>query len=267
MPRRCTMEAMRWWLLLGALCGCDAVFGLDGTDLPECELASFRDVQPVTVVENTEVFSWDRERDHLVIAADGSAFELDADFPAERTVIDLQPNYQMTTVSLAPEGDQIFYTASIEPPQLFSARRDEVGGWRFDRNVPSGGGAGTPTLALLGPRRILVRVSFYANEVQEYEEQDGGTWKPVGDRHIVNADTVVNLSSDGLTMVYDGYDAEARRGVFAAQRSSLGEWFRGTIQILAGTHPSPQLSDSCEILHAIGDGDGTTPRALVRYER
>ncbi|MBA3393320.1 MAG: hypothetical protein H0T89_11780 [Deltaproteobacteria bacterium] len=258
---------MRWWLLLGALCGCDAVFGLDGTDLPECELASFRDAQPVTVVENTELFSWDRLRDHLVIAAAGTAFELDADSPTERTEIALEPNYPMTTVSLAPEGDQIFFTASIEPSQLFSARRDDGGLWHFDRNVPDAGGAGTPTLALLGPRRILVRVSFYANDVQEYEEQDDGTWKPVGDRHVVDAVTVVNLSSDGLTMVYDGFDAEGQRGVFAAQRPSRGEWFRDTTLILAGTHPSPQLADSCDVLHAIDEGDAITPRHLVRYQR
>jgi hypothetical protein len=232
--------------------GCDVVIGLSG-DQHACGTTTFKDKG--TAIVAADDFSIDWDATFAVLSTSGLASEYRfAD--RSQTAIDLG-GYDNLGLALAPEGNGLFFTASIEPPTLMAAGL-EKDAWRIGQRVPKGDYAGTPSADTFGPRRSLVRVDSFAQTVQEFEDQDG-VWVAVGDPHGVPGFVAPNLTPNGLTMVYA--DNVGSTGVFLATRASMDTWFGPPVLVLAGDHRFPQLLGRCSDLYVIDDG------TVTRYQR
>jgi hypothetical protein len=251
------MARSSWCVLLGMCCACDGVYGLAGDPGP-CSATSFAAATPVDLVA-AEDFSITRDRSRAVITANGLTAEV-ALPSGTITPIDLGV-YSDLSFAITPEGDALFYTASIEPPLLQGAVRSGAQ-WTLGTRVPPGTYAGTPSADEFGPRRVLVRLRDARELVEEYED-DAGVWLPVGDPHLVAGAYAPNLTPTGLTMVYAADDpATAAPAVMLATRASVADWFGEAIAILPGAHRSPQLLDVCRELYVVDDN-----QTLRRYDR
>jgi hypothetical protein len=231
-------------LALVALCGCDAVLGLDDTPRA-CGDGTFDAATPVDVVHG-ETFSVSWDRDLVVYTALG--------IPYQQRLPDGQPEAidlgveTPTSFALAPEGDAVMFSVVLDTPVVKAALR--VGGatWNMRGLAPVGAYAGTPSADEFGPRRVLVRPSF-ESDLQEYEDQDG-QWVAIGDLHALDGSFAPNLTPNGLDMVWSGAGA-----VVIAHRTTRDDWFGDPVQILAGAHIGPQLLDRCNQLF-VADSDG-----------
>jgi len=241
----------RFSLLLLLLCGgCDLVFGLDEDPTP-CTPASFEGATAVAITE-ADYFTVDWDQTFAVVSAGGLMWEVP--LPQGTPVaIDLGVYVDMS-LSLAPEGTALFYTAAIEPPLLRGALRTGDATWTLDANAPRGTFAGTPSADSFGPQHVLVRLRPNDVDIVEYEDVDG-VWTERG-THPMPGALAPNLTPNGLVMVYaDG------AGVFAATRASRDEWFGEPTLILPGPYVQPQLLGKCQNLFVT---DNTT---LQRFDR
>lgn len=267
---RATMAAMRWGLAVLACTGCDVVFGLEGDDLPEdCTLVSFADATgaPIGPADNS---STPADEAYRIVSLDGFVHEVQpGDVPGPHNTVDFLPPTSVLVIAVSPEGDRVFASLfADELTRIVSGRRVGTRDWELvDDAVPAGRWPGTPSASRFGAPRMIVRLSPYADEhpdgaeVQEYEERDGA-WHPVGERRRLRADLGVNLSPDGLTISYAGYDATGARGVFAQSRSGVDEWFREPPLLLrAGEVRAAQLSADCRRLDVIES------RVITRYSQ
>jgi len=231
-------------LVLAGLGGCDRVFGLTGLPDP-CALDRFDDAA-VTDLLVADDFSFTEDRSYGVVVRDGATFEVAGGDPVP---FDLSI-YPSRSLGLAPEGELLLYTGSIEPPLLSVAIRED-GIWRpDDRPAPKGVFAGAPSALDFGPRRTIVQLRDARPEVQEYEEDAGG-WQPVGEPHAIDASGAPNLTPDGLTMAYVVRDSEGNTTVVAASRESTDDWFGDPRPLLdAEALRAPQLfgGRSCDEL-------------------
>ena len=238
-------------LVVLACAGCDVVAGVDVAARP-CDVDTFAGA-PVALVDGATSFSVSWDRDLLVYTEGAQVFE-QALPDGEPQPIDLGI-YPVFALALAPEADALFYSAAIEPPQLTAALRAGPTAWTLDGGAPIGSFAGTPSSPEFGPRHVLVRLTS-PGDVQEYE-QDGDTWRAVGEVHPVDGGFAPNLSASGLDVVFESLD-----GVFVAHRDHVGEWFGEATAILPGEHHSPQLLDRCRELYVIDPS-----LVLNRYDR
>ena len=254
---------MRWFaLLLSASTGCDVVFGLDESPAP-CGTASFAQAKPVDVMA-AEAASVSWQRDRAVITRNEMPFVVDLP-SGEPVLIDIGP-YATYSLSLAPEGTSLLFSAELEPPQLFAAVRGESNtAWRIDPNVPIGTFAGVPSADAFGPRRVVARMGPNG-PLQEYED-DSGTWKPIGDRHDYDGQFAPNLTPNGLSMVYRGMQADMTPAIFVANRANTNAWFGMPTVILAGEHSDPQLLDQCHALYVVDATDDVNSPMLRHYDR
>ncbi|HEY5926720.1 MAG TPA: hypothetical protein VIV11_33770, partial [Kofleriaceae bacterium] len=170
----------------------------------------------------------------------------------------------------APEGHAVFFTAPIEPPELVGALRGETA-WQLEATVPIGTYAGTPSADVFGPRRVLVRMRPGDTSVQEYEDQNG-RWVAIGEPLAVGDDPLTpddvhapNLTPNGLTMVYPGFDRDGDPGIFAQSRASVDEPFGEPVVLRMGPLRRPQLCGQCQQLYAI-DSLGEAP-TVMRFDR
>ena len=240
-------------IALALVSGCDVVVGLSG-DQHACGTTTFKADKGTPIVA-TEDFSIDWDATFAVLATGGLVSEYHfAD--KSQTPIDLG-GYDNLGLALAPEGNGLFFTASIEPPTLMAAGLQKDA-WRIGQQAPKGAYAGTPSADTFGPRHSLVRSDPETQTVQEFEDQDG-VWVAVGDPHTVPGFVAPNLTPNGLTMVYA--DNGGSTGVFVATRTSTDAWFGTPVLVLEGNHRYPQLLGRCSDLYVIDDG------TLTRYER
>ena len=241
------------------LAGCDFVFGVNGQPEP-CDLASF-DTASATPIASADEFSVDWDQTFAVFFADGFNWQMDLP-DGEPRQIDLGL-YNSNNMSLTPEGDALFYTATIEPLLLQGALRgDDV--WKLGAAVPRGTFAGTPSADVFGPRRVLVKMLPLDETIQEYENVDG-VWVPIGEPLGVSCLAAPNLTPNGLTMVYAGVDVEGHSGVFARQRDSVDDAFGLPTTLRTGNARAPQLCGKCRQLYAIDSAGDTT--GIVRFDR
>lgn len=256
---------MRSVLLLVALCGCDAVFGLDDAALPECfvDADQFKGTTP-QILREVEVFSFSAKRDRAIAAIGGITVETESD-GANPKPIDITPTYPMVAVAVEPNHDYFMFTASIEPPTLFMAFQ-ENGKWKFDPRVPKGTVAGTPSDTMSGkPVRVVVRLFQNQQLFQEYERDDDGNWVPFGGRFELDAYAGANMTQDGLSIVFDGFDEDDMPGVYVAQRGAISNSFGEPNRVLEGVHQQPQLFGTCNTLYTVDEVEQA--RRLVRYTR
>ena len=251
---------MRWLLLLGALGGCDAVFGLDDAALPKCVVGDgFESASITTLQGQYDVYSLDGAREHGVASVNGVTVETVGAEAEIGDEIDIQPMYAMLSVAVEPNNDYFFLTASIEPPRILAVTKDGDA-HKFDPRVPKGFIAGTPTNRMNGkPVRVIVRLYVFQEVFQEYERDLEGNWNPVGERFELKAIAGANMTQDGLAIVFDGYHRDDMRGVYIAQRGSIDDAFETPQLVLAGTHVQPQLFGSCNTLYSL-DEDFTLTR-------
>ncbi|MBV8760117.1 MAG: hypothetical protein JO257_22690 [Deltaproteobacteria bacterium] len=240
-------------LVAALLCGgCDLVVGMSGDARP-CGYASF--VGKPTDLVQADAFSIDWDQRIAVLIVGGVPYEYSLP-DKKQSAIDLGV-YVDSSLSLAPEGDGLFFTAMIEPPTLMAAAL-EKSVWHTGQRAPKGTFAGTPSADVFGPRRVLVRVRDGQPTVQEFEDQNG-VWVAVGDPHDLPGIAAPNLTPNGLTMVYAvGGDMP---GIYQATRPSTSTWFGEPQLVLAGNHLAPQLLGRCSNLYVI-DGEN-----LSRYDR
>lgn len=227
--------------------GCDLVFDI-GTEAEPCELASFTDATAVDIVRADD-FSANWAMTFAVVTSDGASYEIDL-ATSILTPIDLGP-YQYRGLSLAPEGNSMFYTAGSEPMILKGALRGGTTQWLLDATTPRGTFAGTPSADVFGPRRVLIRERENTEAIQEYEDV-AGRWMPVGEPRTVASRLAPNLTPNGLTMVFVGTDDEGMPAVQAAQRPSIAEWF-GPVTTLRSAPgiTSAQLLGECKRLYTV----------------
>lgn len=250
-------SSSRFVIALALACsGCDLAFGLDGEE--PCSLGSFDHAQ-TTDITTADDFSIDWDETLAVYTKSGLAYELALPDPTPIPV-DLGP-YTMLGLSLLPEGNVLFYTASIEPPTLKGALRAGDAQWLLDAGVPRGSYAGTPSADVFGPRHVIVRLRMTDDTVVEYED-DNGRWDLVGEPHPNTGTLAPNLTPNGLTMVYAGLDDDQQPAVFAATRKSTAEWFGEPTIVLRGAHRSPLMLGQCKRLYTVAE-DGV----LRRFER
>jgi hypothetical protein len=237
-------------LLVVGLTGCDFVFGVTGQPAA-CELASFADARETPIVE-AEAFSVDWDQTFAVIQQRGLMY--DASLPSGAlTSIDVDV-YMNVTLALAPEGNALLYTISVEPFELKGALRANDT-WQLDAAVPPGAFAGTPSADSFGPRRVLVRMRSFDENVQEFVE-DAGHWMPIGEPLSVGTQMSPNLTPNGLTMVF-----ASEEGIFAASREDVDSAFADPIMLRAGPYRSPQLCGRCQQLYAITDS------MMIRFDQ
>src|SRR6185503_16266524 len=170
--------------------------------------------------------------------------------------------------ALAPEGNAVFFTAQIEPQTLKGAVR---GGdtWQLGAEVPRGTYAGTPSADVFGPRRVLVRERVTSEDIQEFEDVDGH-WQPIGVALPLVGLGAPNLTPNGLTMVYVGFDDALEHVVFARSRESVDAPFGEPVALRKGVMRAPQLCGKCKQLYVIDSGVGETggdTTLIVRYDR
>lgn len=244
---------------LALLGGCDLVFDVN-TDSEPCELGSFADATPLDLAPADD-FSTDWDMTFAVVMDRGLAIELDL-AKNTSTPIDLGP-YTTLGLSLAPEGNALFYTASAEPALLKGALRPTAAQWLLDAGVPRGTFAGTPSADVFGPRRVLVKERDTSTDIQEFEDV-AGRWMPIGSPHPMTTDRAPNLTPNGLTMVYVEADEAGELVVRAAQRPSIAEWFGAPTTLRAGAFRTAQLLGECKRLFTIETGESST---LRRYDR
>lgn len=254
------MVASRLALIAAAttsLAGCDLVFGLSGDSAP-CEVASFAAATPEDIAE-AEDFSFDWDDTFAVIQNVGAMYELESRTKTI-TPIELGP-YNNYGLSLTPEGDALFYTIGIEPPELKGALRGGAAEWRLDAGTPRGTFAGTPSADVFGPRRVMVKMRGGDTAVQEYEDVSG-VWTTVGMPRAMSATAqrAPNLTPNGLTMVYPGFSEVGEPAVYVAQRASMTAAFGEPMAILDGNFVNAQLVGECSRLYV---SDGTI---LRRYD-
>jgi len=250
------MRALLW---LWPLCGCDVVFGADIMPPAPCPTPSFDGAKTTDLmVADAFSLSWDRDRILLVRAGQLT----------EQTLPDGKPepidigSYVPMSVSLAPEGDALFYSIAVEPPQLH-AEVKRSSGWITDDVVPIGTYAGTPSADEFGPRRVIVRLTDDTAMVQEYVAQ-GDAWFTADTPKPLDGAFTVNLSPDALDMTYLGVDSDGAPSVMLAHRTTTDVWFDPPTAILHGNHASPQLVDRCRQLYVIDPLDGPTTQNTVR---
>lgn len=252
-------------LVVVALSGCDGVFGLTDTGAVPCGSASFDGVPPqILLAADMASVNWDRDR--AVVMIDGAAFEQPLPHGPQQ-VVDLG-GYGATSLSLAPEGDALFYVAQIEPIELRATVKRETG-WIPDLVLPGGTYAGTPSADEFGPRHVVVRLHEGKSDVQEYIAQDGA-WVASGVPHPLDGVLAPNLTPSGLDVVYSGADSDGSPAVLAAHRSSVDVWFDPPSVILHGLHHGPQLLGRCSDLYVVDDDNpdstpGQPPSTLRRY--
>lgn len=257
---------MRLLLLLGALSGCDAVFGLDDAELPKCVVDDgFARASKAALQTQIDAYSLSADREHGIASHRGITVATEGADAAIGAAIDLEPMYPMTAVAVEPNNDYFMFTASIEPPVILAVTKID-GKLAFDKNVPKGTIAGTPTNRMSGkPVRVMVRLFQTQELFQEYERADDGSWSPVGARLELRAVAGANMTQDGLAIVFDGFHKDDIRGVYIAQRGSMDDSFETPQLVLEGVHQQPQLFDTCNKLYAIDDGE-EGPQ-LTRYIR
>ena len=233
------------------------MFGISGDPGP-CDTTSFASAKGVDITV-AEAFSISRDRSLAVIQAEGLAYQLALPGGAPQP-IDLGV-YPAQNFAMSPDGDALFYTASIEPPTLLGALRSGES-WKLDATVPKATFVGTPSADEFGPRRMLARLQMTSDQLQEYEDDDG-VWTPHGELQKLVGVAAPNLTPDGLSMVYSVSDPTTGDSVvFLASRASMTDWFGDPVAILPGQHSAPQLLDVCRQLFVV-DNDGV----LRRYDR
>lgn len=239
-------------IALALVSGCDVVVGFSSDPRP-CGNATF--TGEGTAITAADDFSIDWDATFAVITQSGVPYEYRfAD--RSQTAIDLG-GYSDLGLALAPEGNGLFFTASIEPPTLMAAGL-EKSSWVRGQRVPQGTYAGTPSADVFGPRRAVVRLDPTSEMVQEFEDQDG-LWVAVGDPHDVPGIVAPNVTPNGLTMVYRG--GTDNPGIFQATRTTTDAWFGEPVLVLAGDHHFPQLLGRCSDLYVVDDS------TLTRFER
>jgi hypothetical protein len=224
---------LRYWSTVGArqlgvvglgvsLAACDVVWGLSGEPGP-CDLTAYDQAIASDLVSNL----------HVTVAAQAErlVFTNPANQTFEQPLAGGDPIamslgvYDPFTLALAPEGELLFHSASLEPPLLQVAERGADGTWRPSTRVPPKGVfAGVPTAADFGDRRVLVRTRFGRPEVQEYVD-DGVRWVPVGEPFEVPGPFAPNLTISGLTMVFTAGEPSTGFQVLAANRNSVDDAF------------------------------------------
>jgi hypothetical protein len=239
------MKLSYLFILTITVAGCDDVFGLTGYERA-CELRTFAGA-PTQLASGDDVSRDDAGL--LVGVSAGLPFEVAPGGTAQP--IDLGV-YVPVGVSLSPEGDELFYSAEIEPPLLQLAHRAGDDSWTVGGAVPAGRFAGAPTAAELGPRHVLVRTNDATTDVQEYVETDRQTWAATGAVMQVPSVFAPSLLPNGLTLVYaTTEDADAAgAGVYAAQRDSVDDRFGAPRLVRAGTFGAATLSPLCDQLVA-----------------
>ena len=250
---------MRALLSLAALCSCDAVYGLDISRPAPCPTPSF-DGMKTTDIATAEAFSLSWDRDRIVFVHDGALYDqtLPSGTPQRIDVGDFIP----VTVALAPEGDAMFYSIALEPPELHAQVKLSTG-WTVDDVVPVGTYAGTPSADEFGPRRVVVRLTTESNMVQEYVAADNA-WFTADVPHPLEGVFAANLSPDALELTYLGVDGDGAPAVMLAHRATTDVWFDPPTPILHGTHYAPQLLDRCRQLYVVDSTPGETSTNSVR---
>jgi hypothetical protein len=241
-------------IALGA--GCDLVVGLNDQprlcSIQRFDRAAHADVAPLPSYDQATPlmptsFSISGDASRAVVTFNGLPYEIALPGGAP-VAIDLGP-YVPAALALAPEGDELFVSAQLEPPLLSAARRDASGTWTLDGVAPAGVYAGTPSALEFGPARILVRLRDAQPDVQEYE-LDGNSWVAIGAPHAVGGMYAPNLTADGLAMTF------AADGVaYAATRPSRDAWFGDAATIDANFERHPMLFDRCRTFYALDPDD------------
>lgn len=245
-------------LLLG---GCDVAFGVDAEPDP-CDLGTFNTARTTDIAPAFR-FSVDWDQRFAVVAHDDSTFAELSLPDAHETPIDLGL-FTSVSLSLAPEGNALLYTANTEPMQLEGALRGGRGEWKLGARAPAVTLVGTPSADVFGPRRMLARMHEYDEKLLELEDQNG-TWVPIGDAHDFASDSVPNLTPNGLTAVFTRsvpLETGVVYDVYGMTRPSTNDWFGVPAKILEASQDQvPQLLGHCDRLYTVHDG------TLRRYDR
>lgn len=251
---------MRWPSALALLlCGCDLGLSIDNKPCGDDSFASAKAFDVATA--NYFSVAWDRDR---IAYSPGDGLLWEAGLPGltNPKLVDIGA-FNVAGISLAPEGNAVFYTAELEPPELFAVVR-AGDAWTADPILPLGTFAGTPSAGEFGPRHLIVQLRQNGTAMQEYVE-DHGHWSAVGGPHEVVADRAPNLTPNGLDMVYADGSA-----VYIAHRASVATWFGAPATILTGDHRSPQLLGACTQLFVVdntGSAANGGTNTVRRYDR
>ena len=202
-----------------ALAGCNQVYGLDQTHLPNDAAAPVRCTNEAPTFRGTPVrilsgfdltirsYSISNDRTRAIVSTPGGILEGAADSATlSGASMTPPPNGSWLPPRLAPEGDEFFigYGATIE-------RYARTGtGWEHKGIILSATNFGfsAPTLRAAGPRHMLLLES--STQVREYVEMAPDQWISAGEPYKPAELGVMSLSEvamtpDGLHVVAGGY--------------------------------------------------------------
>jgi hypothetical protein len=237
--------------------GCDAVFGLSGSDLPACSLGAF---SGATGTQIAIAFTFSQTEDGAFAVADrfGTQFVIE---DGVESVLDVPFFAPAVAIAVFPEGDRVLLSFAIEEPEVRVARRVDATQWVF-APAPRGVYAGTPAEEK-HDSRVLVRLSLYDGRFQEYLRDENDEWQRTGSELSLPAVGAPNLSANALTLTFEHVDG----GVFAAQRDAVGSAFREPVKIFDGPGKSPQLSADCSELVVTQREPGEEEGRVLRFSR
>ncbi|MBV8762574.1 MAG: hypothetical protein JO257_35140 [Deltaproteobacteria bacterium] len=224
----------------------------DAAAIAHCRPAPFTGITPTVVLTPAEEVALPTRASFTITGMSGWLFERDASF-ANPQMIDLGP-YLIATPSVTPEGDELFYTPSIEPMMLHTAHRIAPDQWIDMHDAPPGAMAGRPSA---GPmRRVFVDANGVGLGWQEYKQTASG-WTavgaPVDATALFGADhggSQLGLSDDGLLLLFTA-SAPGDFTLRYAVRTSLDEPFQTSTLLLDGVHRDASLSEDCTTLTTI----------------
>lgn len=256
--------------LLLALLGCNQVYGLDSTRLPEQDASpvgcpplgrapKFLPAPRQVVQQECTDYHFNGDGSFATAVCSYVMYAARRDEMLVEQVIIPPPFMRYTAPRPSPTQRRIYVGRTVTTPTFSAAiaTLDETspGTWRETGTIPipwtRAHFISTVFRGPTGDRMILS--NFNANEMSEYE-QEGNTWVKRGDPHprptSYDGADVFSVTTDGLRAVYPSLDG---RHMMYVHRPDLESWF-GEPQPLEGAPvvEAAQLTDDCMRLYYEG---------------
>ncbi|MGE5181213.1 MAG: hypothetical protein ACM31C_04090 [Acidobacteriota bacterium] len=255
------------------LAGCNAVFGLQRTELPPPDAAAvcppigqtpvFSTTLRQAVVQSCTGYNISPDRGIAIASCPTYTAGFNST-PAGIGPIDgelarlvLQPTGAYTRIvdyRISPEGDEIFVQQDTDTPggpsvfSVYARNADDTWSWEQDLPIPAVGALSTPSR---GPARHLIVSQAADGMVHEYV-RDGASWNEVLPPYSASD---LGLNAAELTMSPDGLRAvfETSGSIWYTDRPDLSSRFRHG-SVLAGIPqvPDPFMTDDCARLYFSG---------------
>lgn len=237
--------------IIGALAGCNQVYGLEPTRLldapppdaaPSCDgMLAYRQELQQAFFQNCESYTaaTDIDRAFAACRREGRQYfgEGTIDNPLDEVAVEQTSQTIAHAPRIAPEGDRaIIQHITTGGAVAFSVYRREPAGWMHVYALPItvdyDDSFGTPSRR---PNARILHARPNAGVVDEYVEESPDVWRPLRSYSASQLGTLslytqFNLTADGLHVVYQGLTTEGT-AVYHARRANLDDPFGAGVPV------------------------------------